>query len=57
VREFFGKLHQLKPDVRVILSPEGFTAGAVAFAKDGGIVLADLRRWRVTVAVRLAVRR
>ncbi len=43
VRDFFGKLHQLKPDVGILLSPQGFTRGAVTFAKDEGIVLAEFR--------------
>ncbi len=43
VRDFFGKLHQLKPDVGILLSPQGFTKGAVTFAKDEGIVLAEFR--------------
>jgi hypothetical protein len=25
VRDFFGKLHQLKPDIGILLSPQGFT--------------------------------
>jgi hypothetical protein len=43
VRDFHGKLHQLQPDAGVMLSPAGFTRGAVAFAKDEGIELAVFR--------------
>lgn len=48
VRDFYGKLHQLNPDVGILLSPQGFTRGAVAFAKDEGIVLAEFRPVRDT---------
>ncbi len=43
VGEFFSKLHQLKPDIGVMLSPAGFTSGAMSFAEDEGIVLAEFR--------------
>jgi Restriction endonuclease len=48
VRDFFGKLHQLNPDIGIVLSPAGFTRGAVAFADDEGIALAELRPVRDT---------
>ena len=43
VRDFFGKLHHLQPDVGIMLSPTGFTKGAVDYANDEGIILGEFR--------------
>jgi len=43
VRDFFGVVHQLRPDVAWIVSPSGFTGPAQRFAHDEGIRLAVLR--------------
>lgn len=43
VRDFFGVVHQLKPDVALIVSVTGFTADAEKFARDEAIGLAVLR--------------
>jgi len=43
VRDFFGVVHQLKPDLAWIVSVVGFTPEAEKFARDEGIGLAVLR--------------
>jgi hypothetical protein len=43
VRDFFGVVHQLKPDLAWIVSVVGFTSEAEKFARDEGIGLAVLR--------------
>jgi hypothetical protein len=43
VRDFFGVIHQLEPDSAWIVSSTGFTADAIAYARDEGVGLAVLR--------------
>lgn len=43
VRNFFGVVHQLRPDTAWIVSVTGFTEDAKRFARDEGIRLAELR--------------
>ena len=35
VRDFFGAVHQIKPDEAIVVTTKGFTKGAVSFAHDG----------------------
>jgi len=42
-RDFFGVVHQLKPDASWLVSVTGFTSEAEKFARDEGIALAVLR--------------
>lgn len=44
VRDFYGAVHQIKPDEAFVVTTVGFTSGAVAFAQDEGIRLAILRQ-------------
>lgn len=46
IRDFYGAVHQLKPDEAIVVSSKGFTKGAQKFAKDEGIRLAVLREFR-----------
>lgn len=43
VRDFFGAVHQIKPDEAIVVTTEGYTRGARSFAEDEGIKLALLR--------------
>src|SRR6202035_4335209 len=43
VRDFYGVVHQLKPDQAWIVSVTGFSADAEKYARDEGIGLAVLR--------------
>lgn len=46
VRDFFGVVHQLKPEHAWIVSSTGFTGPATSFARDESIGLAQLRSVR-----------
>lgn len=46
VRDFFGAVHQIKPDESFIVTTEGYTQMAKKFAEDEGINLAVLRDFK-----------
>lgn len=45
VRNFFGAISQLKPDEAFVVTTKGFTRGAINFAEDEGIKLANIREF------------
>lgn len=45
IRDFYGAVAQIKPDDAVVVTTQGFTKGAVKFAKDENIKLAVLKEF------------
>ena len=45
IRDFYGAVAQIKPDDAIVVTTEGFTKGAVKFAKDENIKLAILKEF------------
>lgn len=47
IRDFFGAVHQLKPDAAYVISTKGFTKPAKSFASEENIQLAILKEYEV----------
>jgi len=45
IRDFYGAVAQIKPDDAIVVTTQGFTQGAVKFAKDENIKFAILREF------------
>jgi hypothetical protein len=45
IRDFYGAVAQIKPDDAIVITTQGFTRGAVKFAKDENIKLAILKEF------------
>jgi hypothetical protein len=46
IRDFYGAVHQIRPDEAIVVTTKGFTAGAIKFARDENIKLAVLREFQ-----------